>query len=450
MKLRRFTALAAAGAAALLALTGCAGGGSPAATDGAAADGGISGDITLRLWDEQVAKAYEESLAAFSEQHPDVNVEINVVPWADYFTTLRQEVGTGGGDDLFWLNGANVDDYVDSQNILSIDELLGDDAKDAWDASAVEQYTRDGVLYGVPQLTDGGSALFVNEELLAEAGVTAEELSNATWSPDPAEDTLLPLLQKLTVDENGNDATSPDFDPNRIASYGFNAALDLQNVQLPFIGSNGGTYQTPEGEMTFTDEKTVEAYEYLVALVNEHHVAPPAEATNDNGDYTRDEFLKGGIAVFQSGTYNLANVHEGAGFEWSVTEMAAGPAGKVTTAPAVIVAANPNSESPEAQKALLEWLGSAEGNGYIGASGSAVPAVTDARAVYDEYWAAEGVDTAAFFSVLEGAEIMPPVTGQNFGQQMEAFQPILKDVFLGRTPVAEGLQQAQDAVDALP
>ena len=444
MKIRRLTAVLAAGTAAMLALAGCAGAGSTAGTEGAAA-----GDITLRVWDEQVARAYEDSIAAFEQQHEGITVTVSVVPWADYFTTLRQEVGTGGGDDVFWLNGANFDDYVDTGSILDIDATLGAGAKTAWDPSAVEQYTRNGVLYGVPQLTDGGSALYVNEELLAAAGVTAAELSSATWSPDPAKDTLLPLLQKLTIDENGNNAASPDFDPQRVATYGFNAALDLQNIQLPFIGSNGGTYQSADGAMTFTDPRTVEAYEYLVALIREHHVAPPAEATNDDGDYTRDQFLMGRIAVFESGTYNLANVHEGADFAWSVTEMPAGPAGKVTTAPAVVVAGNANSKHPEAVKALLEWLGSAEGDGYIGANGSAVPAVTGAREVYDAYWTDQGVDTSAFFTVLEGAEIMPPVTGQNFGQLMEAFQPVLKDVFLGQLEVADGLQRAQQAVDSV-
>lgn len=444
MRLRRIAAASAVGLAAIAALAGCGtSANTPAGTDGAA--GAASGDITLRLWDEKVAQSYEASIAAFEAANPGINVELNVVPWADYFTTLRQEVGTGGGDDVFWLNGANLNDYVEAGSLVNIDELLGADASNAWSPAVVEQYTKDGVLYGVPQITDGGSAFYLNDDLLAAAGVTAEELSAATWSPDPAQDTLLPLLQKLTVDANGNNAASPEFDPNNVATYGFNAALDLQNVQLNFIGSNGGTYQTPEGAMTFTDPKTVEAYQYLVDLINVHHVAPPAEASNDNGDYTRDEFLKGNIAVFESGTYNLANVHDGAEFAWSLTEIAAGPAGKVTTAPGVVAVGNNNSKNPEAVKALLEWLGSTEGNAFVGATGSAVPAVTEARDAYDTYWSAQQVDTKPFFTVLEGNTQLPPVTGTNFGAQLEAFTPALKDMFLGKTDVATALQNAQDA-----
>jgi multiple sugar transport system substrate-binding protein len=422
-----------------------------AALAGCSSAGDEGGDVTLslRLWDENVATAYEPSIEAFEAANPGIKVELNVVPWDNYFTTLRNEVGSGAGDDLFWINGASVGDYITNGNLVNITETLGEDALAAWDESVVEQYSTDEGLWGVPQLTDGGSAFYVNEELLDEAGVTAEELSAATWSPNEADDTLLPLLQKLTVDNNGNNAASADFDPDNVATYGFNAALELQNIQLNFIYSNGGTYQDADGNLTFTNEKTVEAYEYLVALINEYHVAPPAEATNGNGDYTRDQFLQGKLAVFESGTYNLANVQSGATFEWSATEIAAGPEGKVTTAPGVIVAGNANSEHPEQQQALLEWLGSTEGASYIGAEGAAIPAVTDARAAYDEYWQGQGVDTAPFFSVLEGAEPGAPVTGANFNAQAEAFTPILNEVFTGATPVAEGLAAAQEAADSV-
>lgn len=439
MKLRRIIGSAVAALAAI-SLVGCA----PAGGDGEA-----SGKITLRVWDENAAAAYEPSIAKFEEKYPDIDVEINVVPWDTYFTSLRNEVGSGQGDDLFWLNGANINDYVESGHLVNISETFDQATIDSWDKAIVDQYTRNDALWGVPQLNDGGSAYYVNDDLLSAAGVTPQELSDATWDPDPAKDTLLPLLQKLTVDANGNNAASPDFDANNVKTYAINASSELQNIQLNFIGSNGGTYQDDAGKITFTNPKTVEAYEYIVDLINKYHVAPPAEATNGNGDYTRDEFLKGNIAVFQSGTYNLANVNEGASFKWSITEMAAGPAGKVTVAPGVVVAGNKNSDNPEATKLLLEWLGSAEGATYLGESGAAVPASADARSAYDKYWEGEGVDTSAFFSVLEKAEPMPPVGGSNYAAQMEAFTPPLNDVFLGKVPVKEGLEKAQQAADSV-
>lgn len=449
MHLRRLFTAATASAAALAATIGLAGCADGAGNQPGASEGGAGSNVTLtlRLWDENVAKAYDTSLEKFTAANPNIKVNVNVVPWDNYFSTLRNEVGAGGGDDVFWLNGATITDYITAGSILDITATLGADAQQAWLPAVVDQYTFDGKLYGVPQITDGGSALYVNTELLDAAGVTPEQLSNAKWSLDPAEDTLLPLLQKLTVDENGRNAADPAFDPNRVKTYGFNAANELQNILLNFIGENGGTYQDAEGKMTFTNPKTVEAMQYLVDLVNKYHVAPPAEATNASGDYTREEFVKGNIAVLESGTYNLTNVQQ-AKFKWAITEIPAGPTGKATAAPGVVMAANKNTRHPEEQKKLLEWLGSAEGTQAIGESGVAIPAVVAARDAYDQYWKDQGVDTSAFFSVLEGATLVPPVIGSKFNQQYEAFNPILGEVFAAKVPVAEGLQKAQDAADA--
>lgn len=442
MNLRKIAPVAL-GLTALFGLTACAPGADQAGS-------GASGDITLRLWDEKAAEAYETSIEQFEAANPGIQVEVNVVPWDDYFNTLRNDVGSGSADDIFWLNGAYYEDYATNGHLLAIDETLGADAEKGWNESVVKQYTKDDHLWGVPQLTDGGSAIYYNDEALKAAGVTPEEISKATWNPsDPTKDTFLPILQKLTIDANGKNALDPAFDASNIKQYGFNAGQDLQNIMLNFIGSNGGSFQDENAKLTFTDPKTVEAFTYLVKLINEYHVAPPASSTNDDGDFTRDEFLAGNIALFESGTYNLANVQEGASFTWGVTEMPAGPEGKVTAAPGIIAAANANAKNPQAVKAFLSWIGSAEGNKAFGESGTAVPAVTDARASYDSYWQQQGVDVKPFFTVIENdAKTLPPVIGQNFGAMLDAYKPSLNDVFLGKVAPADGLKQAEEKGNA--
>ena len=53
-------------------------------------------------------------------------------------------------------------------------------------------------------------------------------------------------------------------------------------------------------------------------LINHDHVAPPASDTNDNGDFSRNQFLQGRMALFQSGTYNLAAIADQSHFRWGV------------------------------------------------------------------------------------------------------------------------------------
>jgi multiple sugar transport system substrate-binding protein len=62
--------------------------------------------VTVRLWDEQVAAAYRESFAAFTREHPGIEVRVNVVAYSSYFDTLRTDVAGGSADDIFWLSNA--------------------------------------------------------------------------------------------------------------------------------------------------------------------------------------------------------------------------------------------------------------------------------------------------------------------------------------------------------
>ncbi|MGH8967671.1 MAG: extracellular solute-binding protein, partial [Actinomycetes bacterium] len=306
-------------------------------------------------------------------------------------------------------------------------------------------YTRNGTRWGVPALTDGRIAVYYNKAMVEAAGVDPD---NLTWNPaDPAADTFLPAARKLTLDSAGRTADQPGFDPGAITQYGFNAARDLNAIYWNFAGSNGGRIQGPDETLTFTDPKTAEAFSYLVKLINTDHVAPSAADTNDNPDFSRDQFLQGKMALFQSGTYNLKNVGDGATFEWGIAPLLAGPAGRVSVANGVIAAGNADSPRRDAILKVLRWLGSPEGASYVGAEGAGLPAVTAAQQEYYDYWEGQGVDTR-FFGDAGGTATVPAPSGPKFEAASTAFNPILNEVFAGRTPVAEGMQQAQDAGNA--
>ena len=94
----------------------------------------------------------------------------------------------------------------------------------------------------MPQLTDAGIAVYYNADLLAAAGVDAAELTALRWSPD-GDDTLRPLLARLTVDADGRSAATPGFDARRVRQWAYNAANDAQGIYLNYIGSAGGVFQ---------------------------------------------------------------------------------------------------------------------------------------------------------------------------------------------------------------
>ena len=401
--------------------------------------------VTVRVWAEPIARAYRQSFQAFTRTHPDIEVHTNVVAYSTYFNTLRTDVAGGSADDIFWLSNAYLAAYADSGRLMDIGKLLGSGAASGWEPAVVDQFTRSGALWGVPQLTDAGIALYYNADLLGAAGVDPAQLNNLRWSPDD-NDTLRPMLGRLTVDAEGRQANAAGFDAGRVRQWGYNAANDPQAIYLNYIGSAGGVFQRGDA-FAFDNPAAVTAFRYLVGLINDDHVAPPAADTNDNGDFSRNQFLAGKMALFQSGTYNLEPVARDARFHWGVAMMPAGPTGRVSVTNGIAAVGNMATKHADAVRQVLAWMGSREGNEYLGRHGAAIPAVLSAQPVYFDYWAARNVDVTPFFAVLAGPRIPAP-GGAGFPAGEEALQPYFDEMFLGRGDVAATLRQAQAAANA--
>ena len=395
--------------------------------------------VKVRLWGDQIAAAYRESFDAFTRAHPDIEVHIDLVSYSTYFNTLRTDVAGDSADDIFWLSNAYLAAYADSGRLMKIDPSPD------WEPAVMDQFTRGGVLWGVPQLTDAGIAVFYNADLLAAAGVDPARLNTVRWSPG-GDDTLRPLLARLTVDADGNVGGTSGFDGRRVRQWGYNAANDAQAIYLNYIGSAGGVFQRGD-EFAFDNPAAIEAFRYLVGLINVDHVAPPASDTNDNGDFSRNQFLAGRMALFQSGTYNLAAVARDARFRWGIAMLPIGPKGRISVTNGIAAAGNSASKHPDAVRQVLAWMGSGEANAYLGRNGAAIPAVQSAQRVYFDYWAAEGVDVTPFFSVLDGPRIPAP-GGAGFAAGDVALQSYFDEMFLGRGDVASTLRQAQAAANA--
>lgn len=401
--------------------------------------------VTVRIWDDQIATAYRQSFQEFSRAHPDIEVHVNLVAYSTYFNTLRTDVAGGSADDIFWLSNAYLAAYADSGRLLDIGAALGPIAASDWEQPVVGQFTRNGTLWGVPQLTDAGIALYYNADLLGAAGIDPVRLSTLRWSPDGG-DTLRPMLARLTVDADGNRGDTKGFDAGRVRQWAYNAANDPQGIYLNYIGSAGGVFQRGD-EFAFDNPGAVTAFQYLVDLINRDHVAPPAADTNDNGDFSRNQFLAGRMALFQSGTYNLAPVARDARFHWGVALMPSGPVGRVSVTNGIAAAGNAASRHPDAVRQVLAWMGSRQGNEYLGRYGAAIPAVSSAQPVYFHYWATRGVDVTPFFTVLNGPRIAAP-GGAGFAAGNDALQPYFDEMFLGRGDVVSTLQRAQAAANA--
>lgn len=399
--------------------------------------------VTVRLWDQNVADAYKSAFEEFSNQS-GIAVAVKVVPWSEYWSQLRVDIASDSIDDIFWVNAGNFEEYA-KQGLLRKIEQADFEFAD-WDASVVRQYFTNNALWGVPQLSDPGIGLYYNKDLLDKYGVSVSEVQSLSWNPLQSSDSLRQIAQKLTRDSSGRSASDPKFDSARVQSYGFNAAFDLNAIVLNFLGSNGAAWQSGD-KFVFDSEKGRQTFQYLSDLINKYRVSPPASDTNPpaGGDLSRDLFIQGKLALFESGAYNLANIQNGAKFNWGIATIPSGPAGAISVTNGIVAAASAKSPHQAEQLKVLQWLGG-RGASYLGKTGSALTAVKSARNSFFDYWAAKQVDVSPMVNVLSNGFVQAP-RGANYGKAEAAYLPILNQLFTGKVPVPIALTRAQAAAN---
>ena len=180
MTTRSRTALAlATGVALALTLSACAQG--SATNTKPAAKGGRA---TVRFMDFSANGGHEKDLAAivnaFQDKNPGITVQIETVPFADYFTKLQTAVAGGTVADTFELNYENFVTYASNGSLA---EVRGADSA-AYKKSLFSAFTLNKKQFGLPE-SFSNVVLFYNKGLFDAAGVPAPT-ADWTWQDEKA------------------------------------------------------------------------------------------------------------------------------------------------------------------------------------------------------------------------------------------------------------------------
>jgi len=164
------------------------------------------------------------------------------------------------------------------------------------------EFTKDeGVLVGIP-FALFPSFIYYNKKHFDEAQLpypphkVGEQYDGKEWNYD----TLRELSMKLTVDANGNDATSPDFDPDNIVQFGFYPQwTDARGIGSLFAG--GLPYDESDPTKAVIPDAWAEAWKWYYNGMWTDHFIPTSDYANS------DQFGKGN--VFSSGNLAMSQVH---------------------------------------------------------------------------------------------------------------------------------------------
>jgi multiple sugar transport system substrate-binding protein len=276
----------------------------------------------------------EEVAAGFGTAFSGSSLKFEVTNYDEARDTLSTQIASGAGPDLVGPVGVGGLAAFQGQwlDLAPQIEKWSYDLSQ-FDPAAVDFYKVAEGQIGIP-FAVYPSMLWYKADMFEEAGLEPppHEYGAKYKMPDGSEvdwnyDTVLELAKLLTVDKNGNDATSSNFDPKSIVQYGF----EPQRDDLRGLGAYWGA-----GNLAGADGKTVEipdawktAWKFWYdGMWTNHTIMTGSVAESEEfsgGGYT---FFSGRVAMSENFLWTTYGVAD-AGTDW---DLAAIPSnnGKVT------------------------------------------------------------------------------------------------------------------------
>ena len=309
-------------------------------------------ELVLGSWRADDVEAWDAILEAFNAENPGITVKFDPTSAVDYDTTLRTQLETGTGPDLFFVRSfATGLDLYEQGFVASVKDLPG--LEDNFTAGALAPWaTADGEAFAVP-IAAVSHGIYYNQDLFEANGVEVPQ----TWE------------ELLTTAQTLKDAGLIPF------SNGTKDAWDINEVVMMTIipnniGGIDGRMAYLNGERCFNDADMVAAYTQIQDLTP---FLPESFSATDY--YTSEQlFVQGKAAMYFDGSWSISAIEADApDFNWSVfaAPAAEGKDQYISFHMDAAIGMNPATENAEAAKVFLEWLasesfGEAFGNGVPG------------------------------------------------------------------------------------
>ncbi len=294
----------------------------PAATDGG---GGGDGDrITIRwfvgLGTGSQAEQIEREQAVidtFNSSQDKIKLEAEFVDNNTAKDALAAEIAGGNPPDIIGPVGREGANAFSGQ-YLNLDPLI---EKSKIDLSKYEpeqleaRRAPDGTIDSLP-FASYPQALFYNTELFDEAGLPYPPAEYGAVYGEGTEyegewniDKMTEIAKILTVDANGNDATSPDFDKTKVAQWGFvHQWTAPPRAQGTFFGA--GNIIGDDGKAK-VPAQWLEEWKWYHSLIHELGVAP-TQADLDGDVLSGNAFNSGKVAMADTHLWYTCCLNDGA------------------------------------------------------------------------------------------------------------------------------------------
>jgi multiple sugar transport system substrate-binding protein len=439
-----------------LILTACS---APAATPEAPTSAPATGDevetgkLSVMIWGGPTdIETIEKAIASYREANPGVEIDILLGDCGVSYAACKTLIAGGTMPDVFvpgiWGYDAMVSDGV----LLSLDDYLARDSIKLEDfvpaAQKMLSSSVDGKVYGMP-MGFNIQSIYYNKDMFDQAGLAYPPADGSyTWED------LREWAKVLTLDANGNNAASPDFDADNIVQWGFwSHALSPIPVGFePTMLAYGGGIMTQDRQTcNIESEGSIQALKLLQEMIFVDHsmVSPDAQLETPGSQ----RWVNGQVAM-QQGSHEqvLAVAAQNPDLKYDMAAMPKGPAGNASSVQMHLWSIYNKSENKDLAWDLIKFLTTDERAG--GAQMGLIPAYKD-LAMGPLFLQAPGEPEHLKEAQLDPAFWDLTLTPTLFNQKdaeiegEDGIGPVIKKIFYDNVPVEEAVAGLCDKVNAI-
>jgi len=406
--------------------------------------------IKFTYWGSPVEKkAVEDNLKKFEETYSHIVVDAEYIPNEDYLTKISAMVAGGDAPDVAYLFEANALAWAGDGELMNINDFLEKDP-DLKREDFLDNIWYDwapGKSLGTNTAVEA-MGLYYNRQLFVEAGVSVPATAEDAWEWDE----FIEVAQQMTIDANGNNALSSEFDATNISRYG----VQFGTWWAPYMAmvfSNGGDYINEDGtEFTLDEPEAVEAIQRLADLINVYHVAPsPAQVVSMPSPVVGLQSEQ--VAMMIDGQWNLLDLGaSGLDFGIGVLPKMKESVTLILGSPTVIFK---STEHPDESWLLFKWLANPESGLELHKGGLWMPLLKE---WYEDpslvaKWAENNpahpkeYKSAMMDQTLNNGRPAPIYYTNGFVEMDEIVGAALDEVWLGKRTAEEVLTEISDLVE---
>lgn len=388
----------------------------------ATGDKDLAANITYGVWDQNQVAAIDENIAAFNEEYPNIDVTVNVTPFAEYWTKLQTQASSDTLPDLFWMNGPNIGLYASNGKLEPITGAMdaGDIDPANYPEALVDLYTIDDVPYGVPKDFDT-IGIWANKALFTKAGV---ELPDGDWTWAEFQKTASDISTALAAD----------------GAYGGAAGMDGQTTYYNTIFQAGGDV-VDEGTSGYSSPEAQAGIQFWTDLIANGGSPSIQQLTDTTADQW---FTSGKLAMYWGGSWFRSALTD-TELESDVVVLPL-PQGEkqATVIHGVANVVSAASKEKQAAQALQTFLASKDAQQQQGDAGAVIPAFDGTQSAFTG--SMPEANLQVFLDALEYAEPLPVSKNSAVWNAFEA--DLLPQAFSGEKPVKEIVDELANNMDA--